>query len=50
MALDDFEVVIEYADASSHPREAVELRVANGQHPRVTARNWTRRASEPRAE
>lgn len=46
MAYEDFAVVIAYADASGHPREAVRLQITNGQHPRVTDRRWDSRATD----
>jgi hypothetical protein len=45
----DFDLIVGYADASGHPREAVRLHVTNGQHPQVTDREWTRRSSDLRA-
>jgi hypothetical protein len=47
MAYEDFGVVIAYADASGHPREAVRLQITNGQHPRVTDRRWDSRGRVP---
>jgi hypothetical protein len=38
--LQDFAVIIDYADASSRPREAARFDVANGQHPHISARPW----------
>jgi hypothetical protein len=40
MEYQDFAVIIDYADASSRPREAARFDVANGQHPYIAARRW----------
>src|SRR4051812_11299958 len=39
-ALTDFSVRVLYADASGRPRGELQLKVANGQYPRVTDRGW----------
>jgi hypothetical protein len=48
-AYEDFAVVVAYADAAGHPREAVRLDIANGQHPHITRRRWAQRPSELRS-
>lgn len=48
-AYEDFAVVVAYADAAGHPREAVRLDIANGQHPHITGRHWAQRPSELRS-
>lgn len=48
MAYEDFDLVVAYADASGHPREAVRFHIKNGQHPHVAGRRWAKRASELR--
>jgi hypothetical protein len=40
MALEDFVVIVAYADAGGRPREAMSLSVTNGQHPHVSGRRW----------
>ena len=40
MEYQDFAVIIDYADASSRPREAARFDIANGQHPHITGRRW----------
>ena len=42
MMLENFEVVVEYADAGGRPREAVSLTVSSGEHPHVSDRRWAR--------
>jgi hypothetical protein len=40
MALKDFTVIVEYADAGGRSRGAVSLSVRNGEHPHVSDRCW----------
>jgi hypothetical protein len=44
---EDFAVTVAYAEVGGRPRGALSLSIRNGQHPRVTARDW-QDAPQPR--